>query len=233
MPKDTRRSQAYETCRVGPKIGRSPACPRRPRRTGRRDPRAVGSKPGCRRRSREEESAATLRRRAHMRCEARRLEVYALRSQRALRPMILSSAFAFEDDHGDHALGPGLVVGIRGPDLAHLLEQPITLRTAVNHLRPGLELLGAALVRNLDLDLRVGLDVLEPAGVSWCPALRSNDDVAIAISAVDKRGADVVATPGPFGGHEQHVIAPHADSESFLLVELGDRLLVPAACSHM
>src|SRR5438309_5473200 len=159
MPKDTWHSPAFETCRVGPTIGRSPACPRRPRRTGKRDPRAVGSKPGCRRRSREEESAAALRRRAYMRCEARQLEVCALHSQRALRQMILSSAFAFEDDHGDHALGPGLVVGKRGPDLAHFFEQPNTLGPAVNDGGAGLELLGAGVVRHLDLDLRCGCEV--------------------------------------------------------------------------
>src|SRR4030081_2401215 len=175
MPKDTWHSPAFETCRVGPTIGRSPACPRPPRRTGKRDPRAVGSKPGCRRRSREEESAVALRRRAYMRCEARRLEVCALHSQRALRQMIISSAFAFEDDHGDHALGPGLVVGKRGPDLAHLFEQPITLRSAVNHPGPRLELLGTAIVRHLDLDVRVGFEVPEPAGVTGRPTLRRHD----------------------------------------------------------
>src|SRR4030081_1554044 len=161
MPKDTWHSPAFETWRGGPATPRSRGGPRRPRRTGKRDPRAVGSKPGCRRRSREEESAAALRQRAYMRCEARRLEVRALHSQRALRQMILSSAFAFEDDYGDQALGPGLVVGKRGPDLAHLFEQPITLGPAVNDAGAGLELLGAPVVRHLDLDLRVGFEVPE------------------------------------------------------------------------
>src|SRR5437879_12638710 len=126
------------------------------------------------------------------------------------------SALAFQDDHGYHALGPRLVVRERGPDLRHLLIQSVALGTAFDRTGLGLELLGPAGGRHLDLDLRIGFDVSEPCRMLRRPALRCADDVVVPLQTADQRGGDRLSALGPRCRHEQHMVAPQSDAPSRL-----------------
>src|SRR5260370_35516548 len=94
------------------------------------------------------------------------------------------------------------------------------------------EPLGSTMRRQLELDLRVGLDVSKPCRVRRRATLRRHDDAVLAIAATDQRRGDEVAALGAFRGHESDMVAPHPDSKSLLGMKLFNRLLVPAGCSH-
>src|SRR5258708_6400448 len=142
-------------------------------------------------------------------------------------------ALALQDNHGNQALRPRLVIRKRRPDLRHLLVEAVSFGPAVDYPRSGLELLGAAGFRHLHLDLIVGLDVSEPHRVLGRPALGSHDDVVAAFSAVNKGGGDDVATFGSSRSHLQYAVAKRADAEPMLGVELIDRPLIEGSGFHL
>src|SRR2546426_12714029 len=139
---------------------------------------------------------------------------------------------AFEDDHGNQSLGPLLILGKRGPDPGHLLIEPVALLTAVNNPGAGLDLLGPVVVRHLDLDLWGCRDIPEPQRMVRRTTLRGHDDVVVSFAAINERGRDGLAALRPFCGHQQHVVAPHADPPPSLGVELVDCLLIEGRCFH-
>src|SRR5713101_4154398 len=94
------------------------------------------------------------------------------------------------------------------------------------------ELLGSTIRRQLQLDLRVGLDVSKPRRVCRCATLRRHHDAVLAIAATDQWSGDELAALGAFRGHEHDMVAPHPDSKSLLGMKLFNRLLVPGSCSH-
>src|SRR5437899_13063944 len=65
-----------------------------------------------------------------------------------------------------------------------------------------------------------------------CPALGCANDAIVALPAADQRRRDRVSARLACGGHQQHVVAPHADPTALLGVELVDRLLIPCSCFH-
>src|SRR5713101_9173646 len=94
------------------------------------------------------------------------------------------------------------------------------------------ELLGSTIRRQLQLYLRIGLDVSEPCRVRRRATLRRHDDAVLAIAATNQWSGDEVAALGAFRGHEHDVVAPHPDSAPLLGMKLVNRLLVPGSCSH-
>src|SRR5260370_15357752 len=105
-------------------------------------------------------------------------------------------------------------------------------RAVVDNMSARFELLGPAVGRDLDLDVRVGLDVPELGRVRGGAALRGNDDAVLALASTYERGRDGIAALGSFRGHEQHVVTERADSAALLGVELVDRPLVVWSCLH-
>src|SRR5216683_5042069 len=94
------------------------------------------------------------------------------------------------------------------------------------------ELLGSTIRRQLELDLRVGLDVSKPCRVRRRATLRRDDDAVLAIAATDQWSGDEVAALGAFRGHEYDMVDPHPESTPLLGMKLFDRFQVPGSCSH-
>src|SRR5271166_1744292 len=91
-------------------------------------------------------------------------------------------ADGIQHDHRDLALGLLLVIGIGWPELERLLPQPRALRAGG---RPGPRLqLGGP---DLHVDLRVREQIAVPAGVFWRAAFRGDDDITVAVLAVEQR----------------------------------------------
>src|SRR5260370_8656686 len=94
------------------------------------------------------------------------------------------------------------------------------------------ELLGSSIRRQLELDLRIGLDVSKPCRVRRRATLRRHDDAVLAIAATAQWSGNELAALGAFRGHEHDMVAPHPDSKSLLGMKLFNRLLVPGSSSH-
>src|SRR5258708_20084172 len=142
-------------------------------------------------------------------------------------------ALALQDNHGNQALRPRLVIRKRRPDLRHLLVEAVSFGPAVDYPRSGLELLGPAGFRHLHLDLRVGPDIPEPHRILWRPALGSHDDVVVAFSAVNQGGGDGVAALRSARSHQQDVLAKRAAPEPMLASELIYHPLIEGTPFHL
>src|SRR5258708_36899833 len=142
-------------------------------------------------------------------------------------------ALALQDNHGNQALRPRLVIRKRRPDLRHLLVEAISFGPAVDYPRSGLELLGPAGFRHLHLDLRVGPDIPEPHRILWRPTLGSHDDVVVAFSAGNQGGGDGVAALRSARSPQHDASAKRADPEPTLGLELIDRPFIEASRVHV
>src|SRR5207247_10780616 len=132
----------------------------------------------------------------------------------------------------DRAVRALLVVAKARPDLAQMLVQAVALGPAHDRLSLCLERLGAAVLGDLDLDERIGFEVVQPLRMLRRAALRRHDDVAVAVFSIDEGRRDLVAALRSLRGQQQQVVPPRAHAEALLGVALLDGLLVPVTRGH-
>src|SRR5256885_4975490 len=138
-----------------------------------------------------------------------------------------------EDHDRDRSRRLLLVVQKCRPYLAHELEQTVAFRPARQHPRSRRKTLSPGIGCDLDLDVRVRLNVAVPLGMVGSAAFGGDDnELVIALSPVNERGGDLIAALRASGRHQQHVVAPRPDAPALLGFELVDGFLVPGSSSH-
>jgi hypothetical protein len=88
----------------------------------------------------------------------------------------------FEDNDGNFTIRPSLVAVVVGPLPCHDRPQ---LGLLIGRRRARAS--GHSVGLDLDLDIGVRLEVEVPRGVLWSPAVGRDDQVVIAVAAVDQR----------------------------------------------
>ncbi len=134
-----------------------------------------------------------------------------------------------QNDHRDDSLRLLWIVAESREHIAVRLVETIALGPFRDRRRAHLELLRA----DFDLALAMLHQVVVPAGMCRCAALRRRDDVAPTIAVLDERRRAHHAALRPARREEQEVIAPGLDTSSALCVELVDNARVPVRHGYL
>ena len=127
-----------------------------------------------------------------------------------------------QNDDRDVAIGPRLIPVVLGPDLCHRGPETLFFFRCCDSCR-SVEFVGA----DLNVHFRIGDEVQVPERVVLVAALGSNDEVVVAIGAVDERVPTLVAGFAPGcreheSAHPVPLVAPLAVGLDVLPGVLGD-----------